>query len=166
MLAGEDASSVDLLRMGLTTGFVLFVVVGASLGARALDQRLALAVAPPAAEDPEADNAAVPDTALGNPVPGALAMALALSGWSVLPISDNLFVADTGFSLLFVAGLVVLSVLVVPLSAWWSGGRRAFHAALRSMALTAPLPDHMARTWDMMDWQAADAPDAPFEDLE
>ncbi|MEM6847914.1 MAG: NADH-quinone oxidoreductase subunit H [Pseudomonadota bacterium] len=137
MLAGEDASSVDLLRIGLTTGFVLFVVVGASLGARALDQRVALAVAP-AAEDPEVDSAAVPDTASSNPVPGALAMALALSGWSVLPMSDNLFVADTGFSLLFVAGLVVLSVLVVPLSAWWSGGRRAFHAALRSMALTAP----------------------------
>ncbi|MEO0703354.1 MAG: RluA family pseudouridine synthase [Pseudomonadota bacterium] len=34
------------------------------------------------------------------------------------------------------------------------------------MALTAPLPDHMARTWDMMDWRAADAPDDPFEDLE
>ena len=32
------------------------------------------------------------------------------------------------------------------------------------MALTAPLPDHMVRTWAMMDWRAEDAPDDPFED--
>ena len=32
--------------------------------------------------------------------------------------------------------------------------------------LTAPLPQHMARTWDMFQWQPSDAPDDPFEDLE
>ncbi|MEL6520888.1 MAG: RluA family pseudouridine synthase [Pseudomonadota bacterium] len=30
--------------------------------------------------------------------------------------------------------------------------------------LTAPLPDHMQRTWDMMDWHSADVPADPFED--
>ncbi len=35
-----------------------------------------------------------------------------------------------------------------------------------TVALTAPLPDHMNRTWEMMDWHAADAPVDPFEDLE
>ncbi|MEL6645185.1 MAG: RluA family pseudouridine synthase [Pseudomonadota bacterium] len=33
-----------------------------------------------------------------------------------------------------------------------------------TLALTAPLPDHMTRTWAMMDWRAEDAPDDPFED--
>jgi 23S rRNA pseudouridine955/2504/2580 synthase len=32
--------------------------------------------------------------------------------------------------------------------------------------LTAPLPPHMARTWEMMDWRAEDAPLDPFEELE
>ncbi|OSP55157.1 RluA family pseudouridine synthase [Pseudoruegeria sp. SK021] len=31
--------------------------------------------------------------------------------------------------------------------------------------LTAPLPDHMARTWSYFDWRAADVPADPFEDL-
>ncbi|MEM0949810.1 MAG: RluA family pseudouridine synthase [Pseudomonadota bacterium] len=34
------------------------------------------------------------------------------------------------------------------------------------LSLTAPLPEHMARTWKMFDWRASDAPDDPFEDLE
>ena len=33
------------------------------------------------------------------------------------------------------------------------------------MTFTAPLPDHMARTWSMLDWHAADVPADPFEDL-
>ncbi len=31
--------------------------------------------------------------------------------------------------------------------------------------LTAPLPAHMARTWDLFQWQASEAPEDPFEDL-
>ena len=31
--------------------------------------------------------------------------------------------------------------------------------------LTAPMPDHMQRTWDMFQWQTSEAPDDPFEDL-
>jgi 23S rRNA pseudouridine955/2504/2580 synthase len=31
--------------------------------------------------------------------------------------------------------------------------------------LTAPLPKHMADTWDMFQWSGSDAPDDPFEDL-
>ena len=34
------------------------------------------------------------------------------------------------------------------------------------LALTAPLPDHMARTWGTFDWHAADVPADPFEDVE
>lgn len=34
------------------------------------------------------------------------------------------------------------------------------------VVLTAPLPEHMARTWAMMEWDAADHPGDPFEDLE
>lgn len=30
--------------------------------------------------------------------------------------------------------------------------------------LTAPLPDHMARSWEMFDWRAADVPADPFTD--
>ncbi|MEM6589989.1 MAG: RluA family pseudouridine synthase [Pseudomonadota bacterium] len=30
--------------------------------------------------------------------------------------------------------------------------------------LTAPLPDHMARTWDTFQWRPEDAPEDPFED--
>ncbi len=32
------------------------------------------------------------------------------------------------------------------------------------LAFTAPLPDHMARTWAAFDWRAEDAPGDPFED--
>lgn len=32
--------------------------------------------------------------------------------------------------------------------------------------LTAPLPDHMARTWDLFQWRAADVPEDPFEEQE
>lgn len=32
--------------------------------------------------------------------------------------------------------------------------------------LTAPLPDHMKRTWDTFQWSASDVPEDPFEDLE
>ena len=33
------------------------------------------------------------------------------------------------------------------------------------LSLTAPLPEHMARTWETVGWRAADAPADPFEDL-
>ena len=32
------------------------------------------------------------------------------------------------------------------------------------LTLTAPLPDHMARTWEMLDWRAADVPADPFDE--
>ena len=32
------------------------------------------------------------------------------------------------------------------------------------LTLTAPLPDHMRRTWDMLGWNAADVPVDPFEE--
>ncbi|QBF30139.1 RluA family pseudouridine synthase [Thalassococcus sp. S3] len=31
--------------------------------------------------------------------------------------------------------------------------------------LTAPLPEHMARTWETFQWHASDVPDDPFEDF-
>lgn len=34
------------------------------------------------------------------------------------------------------------------------------------LTLTAPLPDHMQRTWSTLDWQAADVPADPFEELD
>ncbi|BAQ70622.1 ribosomal large subunit pseudouridine synthase C [Rhodovulum sulfidophilum] len=34
------------------------------------------------------------------------------------------------------------------------------------LKLTAPLPPHMKRTWDMLGWSEADVPLDPFEDLE
>jgi 23S rRNA pseudouridine955/2504/2580 synthase len=34
----------------------------------------------------------------------------------------------------------------------------------KAMTFTAPLPEHMARTWDLFGWRPADAPDDPFED--
>ncbi len=34
----------------------------------------------------------------------------------------------------------------------------------KRIALTAPLPEHMARTWEMLGWDPADAPTDPFED--
>lgn len=33
------------------------------------------------------------------------------------------------------------------------------------LSLTAPLPEHMARTWDLFGWRAQDAPADPFEEL-
>ncbi|MDP5305948.1 RluA family pseudouridine synthase [Paracoccus spongiarum] len=36
----------------------------------------------------------------------------------------------------------------------------------RRITLTAPLPDHMARTWQMMGWQAGDVPEDPFSEAE
>ncbi|SNS92005.1 RluA family pseudouridine synthase [Tropicimonas sediminicola] len=32
------------------------------------------------------------------------------------------------------------------------------------LVLTAPLPEHMERTWEMLDWRAADVPADPFEE--
>jgi len=32
------------------------------------------------------------------------------------------------------------------------------------MSFTAPLPEHMQRTWKLFDWRSADVPDDPFED--
>lgn len=32
------------------------------------------------------------------------------------------------------------------------------------LSLTAPLPEHMSRTWDTFQWQASDVPDDPFEE--
>jgi len=34
-----------------------------------------------------------------------------------------------------------------------------------TLHLTAPMPDHMQRTWDMFQWQASEAPEDPFEEL-
>ena len=34
----------------------------------------------------------------------------------------------------------------------------------RDLTLTAALPDHMARTWDLFDWRAEDVPVDPFYD--
>jgi 23S rRNA pseudouridine955/2504/2580 synthase len=31
--------------------------------------------------------------------------------------------------------------------------------------LTAPMPEHMQRTWEMFQWQATDVPDDPFEEM-
>jgi len=40
------------------------------------------------------------------------------------------------------------------------------HPVTRALLhLTAPLPPHMARTWDLFQWQASEAPDDPFEGL-
>ena len=33
-----------------------------------------------------------------------------------------------------------------------------------TLHLTAPLPEHMARTWDLFQWRASEAPADPFED--
>jgi 23S rRNA pseudouridine955/2504/2580 synthase len=35
-----------------------------------------------------------------------------------------------------------------------------------TLRLTAPLPPHMRKTWEMLDWHEADVPTDPFEDLE
>lgn len=35
-----------------------------------------------------------------------------------------------------------------------------------SLHLTAPLPEHMARTWALFQWAAAEAPEDPFEELQ
>lgn len=34
------------------------------------------------------------------------------------------------------------------------------------LTLTAPLPEHMARTWEGFDWRGADVPEDPFEEQE
>ena len=40
------------------------------------------------------------------------------------------------------------------------------HPILKTeMTFTAPLPDHMARTWKMLDWNPGDVPEDPFEAL-
>jgi 23S rRNA pseudouridine955/2504/2580 synthase len=36
----------------------------------------------------------------------------------------------------------------------------------QTLSLTAPLPDHMVRTWKMLDWRPEDMPVDPFEELE
>ena len=33
----------------------------------------------------------------------------------------------------------------------------------KEMTFTAPLPDHMARTWKTLDWKEDDVPADPFE---
>ena len=54
---------------------------------------------------------------------------------------------------------------------------RKLHLHARSLAfdhpvsgaritVTAPLPEHMARTWELLGWNAADVPADPFEDTE
>ena len=54
---------------------------------------------------------------------------------------------------------------------------RKLHLHARSLSLThpvsghrltftAPLPPHMKKTWDMLDWNASDVPADPFEELE
>jgi len=40
------------------------------------------------------------------------------------------------------------------------------HPATRALLhLTAPMPSHMVRTWEMFQWQTSEAPDDPFEEL-
>jgi 23S rRNA pseudouridine955/2504/2580 synthase len=34
----------------------------------------------------------------------------------------------------------------------------------KRLTFTAPLPDHMQRTWDHLEWRASDVPADPFED--
>ena len=34
------------------------------------------------------------------------------------------------------------------------------------LSLTAPLPDHMARTWEMLGWNSAEVATDPFEEFE
>ncbi|WP_068118489.1 RluA family pseudouridine synthase [Tropicimonas marinistellae] len=34
------------------------------------------------------------------------------------------------------------------------------------LSITAPLPEHMQKTWDMLGWQPADVPADPFEEIE
>ncbi|MGI9395237.1 MAG: RluA family pseudouridine synthase, partial [Boseongicola sp.] len=36
----------------------------------------------------------------------------------------------------------------------------------KRISLTAPLPEHMARTWEMLDWKPEDVPVDPFEEFE
>ncbi len=36
----------------------------------------------------------------------------------------------------------------------------------KRLTVTAPLPDHMQRTWDYVQWDIRDVPEDPFEDLE
>ncbi len=36
----------------------------------------------------------------------------------------------------------------------------------KPVALTAPLPEHMARTWETLGWDARDVPDDPFAEVE
>ncbi len=36
----------------------------------------------------------------------------------------------------------------------------------KRLTLTAPLPEHMAKTWDYVDWKAEDVPADPFEEME
>ncbi|MEK6215732.1 MAG: RluA family pseudouridine synthase, partial [Boseongicola sp.] len=36
----------------------------------------------------------------------------------------------------------------------------------QTISLTAPLPDHMVRTWEMLDWRPEDVPVDPFEATE
>ena len=33
------------------------------------------------------------------------------------------------------------------------------------MTFTAPLPEHMARTWELLDWKEGDVPEDPFEKI-
>jgi 23S rRNA pseudouridine955/2504/2580 synthase len=34
------------------------------------------------------------------------------------------------------------------------------------LTITAPLPEHMKRTWSFLQWQEGDVPEDPFEELE
>jgi 23S rRNA pseudouridine955/2504/2580 synthase len=40
----------------------------------------------------------------------------------------------------------------------------AHPATGKPVTFTAPLPDHMARTWRFFGWRPEDAPEDPFED--
>ena len=40
------------------------------------------------------------------------------------------------------------------------------HPVTRNLLhLTAPMPEHMRRTWELFQWRAEDVPADPFEDL-
>ena len=52
----------------------------------------------------------------------------------------------------------VLAAFAVPAVAEGDAAKGA------DLSLTAPMPDHMVRTWKMLDWHAKDAPADPFEE--
>jgi len=63
-----------------------------------------------------------------------LTFVLALFGWVVMPIGENLVLADLNIGLLFLFAISSLSVYGIILSGWASNSKYAFLGALRSSA--------------------------------